>query len=153
MAHSPKPFFRTARNAWYVQLGSKQTKLFDGPKTPRHREIGVVGVPCPDGLAELCQLCCPGIVPEFWCPFCALSLAELFEKFLDWCQKHREPRTYDDYVWHLQRFVDHLKAKKNPATGMAALDLRPFHVNEGLDAQRHPPHRKSTSPRTRTCRG
>jgi integrase/recombinase XerC len=33
MAHSPKPFFRTARNAWYVQLGPKQFKLCDGPKS------------------------------------------------------------------------------------------------------------------------
>lgn len=33
MAHSPKPFFRSARAAWYVQLGKNQIKLHDGPKT------------------------------------------------------------------------------------------------------------------------
>ena len=32
VAHSPKPFFRTARNAWYVQLAKQQVKLHDGPK-------------------------------------------------------------------------------------------------------------------------
>ena len=63
-----------------------------------------------------------------------LTLAELFEKYLDWCLKHREKRTYDGYLWHLQRFIDHLKAAGKPASEMAAVDLRPFHVNEWLDS-------------------
>jgi hypothetical protein len=25
--HFPKPFFRTARNAWFVQIGDRQIKL------------------------------------------------------------------------------------------------------------------------------
>jgi hypothetical protein len=27
MAHFPKPFFRTARNAWFVQIGPRQINL------------------------------------------------------------------------------------------------------------------------------
>ena len=27
MAHFPKPFFRTARNSWFVQIGPRQIKL------------------------------------------------------------------------------------------------------------------------------
>ena len=29
MAHNPKPFFR---DAWYVQIATRQVKLFPGPK-------------------------------------------------------------------------------------------------------------------------
>ena len=60
----------------------------------------------------------------------ALSVSELFDKFLDWCQKHREKRTYEGYVWHLQKFLDHLKGFGTSP----ALLLRPFHVSEWLDA-------------------
>lgn len=31
MPHHPKPFYRTARSAWYVQLRKKQVELLDGP--------------------------------------------------------------------------------------------------------------------------
>lgn len=62
-----------------------------------------------------------------------LTLAVLlFEKCLDWCQKHRSARTYEGYVGHIQAFCDHLKT----ATQMPALDLKPFHIIEWLDA--HP---------------
>jgi integrase len=67
-------------------------------------------------------------------PAAGITLAVLFDKYLDWCQRHREARTYDGYVWHLQKFADHLKAKGTPAVQLPALDLRPFHVNEYLDA-------------------
>ena len=31
MAHQPKPFYRSARKAFYVQLGKQQIKLIAGP--------------------------------------------------------------------------------------------------------------------------
>ncbi len=37
-----------------------------------------------------------------------LTVAEVFEKYLDWCQKHRAGRTYDWYLDHVQSFVDSL---------------------------------------------
>ena len=32
MAHSPKPFFRSARDVWYVLIATRQVKLCPGPK-------------------------------------------------------------------------------------------------------------------------
>lgn len=127
MAHAPKPFFRTARNAWYVQLGKQQIKLGDGPKNSNtekaawskfHEVMNERGKPAPAKSA----------ISATAGPF----LGELFEKYLEWCQRHREKRTYDGYVWHIQAFCNHIKVAKE----MSALDLKPFHVIEWLDA--HP---------------
>lgn len=132
MAHSPKPFFRTARNAWYVQLGKQQTKLHDGPKNTDTEKAAWAAFHALMASRNSANSAAPQSPQNTG----ALSLAELFEKYLDWCQKHREQRTYDGYLWHLQRFIDHLKGKNTPASEMGAVDLRPFHVNEWLDA--HP---------------
>lgn len=129
MAHSPKPFFRTARNAWYVQLGTKQTKLVDGPKNTDTEKAAWTAFHALMASRNSANSAAPQPPQN-----AGVTLADLFEKYLEWCQKHREPRTYAGYLWHLQRFIDHLKSKNTPATGMAALDLRPFHVNEWLDA-------------------
>ena len=59
-----------------------------------------------------------------------LTVAEVFDKFLDWCQKHREQRTYEGYLEYTQQFLDHLKDR---ATQPSA-SLRPFHVVEWVDS-------------------
>ncbi len=59
-----------------------------------------------------------------------LTVAEVFDRFLDWCQKHREGRTYADYHDYGQKFLDHLADK----AAMPASNLRPFHVVEWADA-------------------
>ncbi len=56
----------------------------------------------------------------------ALTIVELFGKYLEWCEKNREPRTFEWYRDHLQRFLDHLGDKAQ----MAAGEIRPFHVVE-----------------------
>ncbi|AMV24245.1 Tyrosine recombinase XerC [Gemmata sp. SH-PL17] len=133
MPHMPKPFFRTARSAWYVQLGKQQLKLCDGPKTALTEKAAwsafhqlMVERAANDNTpqASTSSASPPALN--------GLLVSELFDKYLEWCQKHREKRTYDGYVWHLQRFCDHLKDR----TTMPALALRPFHVVEWLDA--HP---------------
>lgn len=124
MAHTPKPFFRSGRG-WYVQLGKQQIKLTDGPKSIETEKVA---------WAEFHKMMTNqaandnSAAPES--PQNGLTVSELFDKFLDWCQKHREKRTYDGYVWHLQRFLDHLKGFGTSP----ALSLRPFHVSEWLDS-------------------
>src|SRR5262249_30202043 len=61
-----------------------------------------------------------------------LAIAEVLDKYLDWCRKHRTARTHAWYHDHLQNFLNHLG---NDA-GLAAEALRPFHVVEWADA--HP---------------
>lgn len=56
-------------------------------------------------------------------------MAEIFEKYLAWCEKNREARTYDWYRDHIQSFVDSLD---KPAE-MPVSSLKPFHVMEWAD--------------------
>lgn len=60
----------------------------------------------------------------------ALTVAELYDKFLSWCQHHREPLTYKGYHEFIQSFIDYLKKQAL----QAALQLRPFHVTEWVES-------------------
>ena len=128
MAHQPKPFFRTGRG-WYVQLGKQQIKLAPVPKNAETEKAAwtefyaLMGgrvnsvTPAPNSANAATSA--------------ALTVAEVFEKFLDWCQKHRSARTYEWGRNHIQAFCDHLKT----ARAMPAGDLRPFHVVEWVDSK------------------
>jgi integrase/recombinase XerC len=119
MPHRPKPFFRSARNAWFVQIGKKQNRLVDGPKTADSERAAWAAF---DALLKNQKI--TTLSPD------GISIAQLFEKYLEWCKLHREPRTYEGYVWHLQKFCDHLK----DTVYDPAVSLKPYHVNEWLDA-------------------
>jgi site-specific recombinase XerD len=54
----------------------------------------------------------------------------VFEQFLDWCQKNRSPRTYEWSQNHIQNFVNSLTDK-----GLRTDDLKPFHVQQWVDAK------------------
>ena len=61
----------------------------------------------------------------------ALTVHTLIAKYLAWCGKHRSPRTLEWYTGHLDNFLDHL----GDAEETAAVDLKPYHVIEWIDAQ------------------
>ena len=121
---TPKPFFRAGRG-WYVQLGKAQVKLAGGPRVPateaaawtKYHEVMVAhaaGHTAPAG---------PAASPA------GPTVAEVCDKFLDWCQRHRAARTYDFYRQHLQDFLTVSEAGRLPAR-----DLKPFHVVEWADS-------------------
>lgn len=66
---------------------------------------------------------CPQNVPTDSGP----ALAEILDRYLDWCQKYRAARTYEWYRDHLQSFLDSLP------DGLAVGGLKPFHVVEWAD--------------------
>ncbi len=122
MPHHAQPFFRTGRG-WYVQLGKRQIKLADGPENAdtsaaawrRYHEV----------MTE--QAKTSALAPN---NSSGLTVAEVFDKFLDWCRRHREPRTTEWYHDHLQSFLNHAGAiALEPATA-----LKPFTVVEWADA-------------------
>lgn len=78
-ARYPKPFFRTALNCWYVQLGTKQIRL-DPDKEQAFRLYHELmqREPQPDQ---------PHILGH--------RVDELLDAFLDWCQRNQAKRTYD----------------------------------------------------------
>ncbi len=147
MAHQPKPFFRNGRG-WFVQLGKEQIKLADKPKTPatekeawaafhelmanRSRSPGFSNsanpatAPTKPPLKATTAHTIPTLKSTD-----ALTVGMVYEKFLDWCLKHRSTRTYEWAQDHIQKFCDHLKVART----MPATDLRPFHIVEWVDSR------------------
>jgi len=126
VAHQPKPFFRTGRG-WFVQLGKQQIKLAPGPENPETERAAWTAF-----HAHMAGRNAPSTAPAATPSRTDLTIGQVFEKFLDWCQQHRSPRTYEWSRDHIQRFCDHLPA----AETMPARDLRPFHVVEFVDSRK-----------------
>ena len=60
-----------------------------------------------------------------------ITLRLIIRKYLDWCGKHRAPRTVEWYQGHLNCFLTHLG---NQAL-MPVTNLKPYHVVEWVDSQ------------------
>jgi integrase len=121
MPRFPVPFYRSARKCWFVQLGKKQIRLHPDETEARrlYHEL----------MAAHSQL---KTTTEYHLPVDAITVAEVFDKFLVWTKKHRAERTFQWYQDHLQSFLDHAsEAARKPATA-----LKPFMVVEWADA--HP---------------
>jgi integrase len=116
VARIPKPWFREDRQAWYVTINGERHNLGPDEKEARRRFHELMARPEPQAPAPA--------RPE------GLTVARVFDKFLDWCQKHCAPRTYDWYLDHIQSFLDTLQRSDQ----MAATSLKPFHVVEWADA-------------------
>jgi len=121
MAHFPKPFFRNPRKRWYVEIDGNQINL--GPdEDEAFRKYHQI-------MAERDKDDPPHAAAP---PAGELTVAELYDKFLTWCQQHREPLTYKGYHEFIQGLIDALKDKAL----LPALSLRPFHISEWVDS--HP---------------
>lgn len=77
MPKFPKPFFRAARQAWFVQVRGKQINL--GPD----REAA---------LSRYHELMRQTRVSGS--PVATENVLDLRDAFLDWCQKHKAARMY-----------------------------------------------------------
>lgn len=131
MARKPSPWYWPERNGWFTILNGSRHSLGEHPKDlpqPTKRK-GKWVAPLTIETAFHALLAAPqpqnSMRPAHRTD---LTVAELFEKFLDWTQKNKAPRTYEWYRDHLQSFLDRLAPKSLPAT-----DLRPFHVVEWAD--------------------
>ena len=136
MARTANPWFWEARNAWYVIKGRRRQFLGDHPAgapAPRKKKGKWVVPPLiRDRFHELMSARpapsapAPPTVPD------GLSVAEVFDRFLDWCQEHRSARSFEWYRNHIQDFTDSLP---DPA-GMPVTAPKPYHLVEWAD--RHP---------------
>lgn len=57
------------------------------------------------------------------------SVLALVDAYLEWCQNHRAPDTYEWYRWRLQLFCDVI------SPDLTVQELKPFHVQEWIDGQ------------------
>ena len=107
MPHYPKPFFRAPRGLWYVQIHGRQVNL--GPDRDeafrRYHDLMARGRDEPE-------------------PATGDAVVSVLDAFLDWCQKHRAPRTYDWYRDYLQSFA------RSIPRDLTVGRLRPIHVQQ-----------------------
>jgi integrase/recombinase XerC len=134
MARLPQPWYRAERNGWYVTHHGQRHFLGDHPpQAAKPRQVNGKWNPPECIRVKFHELMAAEPTPKLKAvtPKTGFSLAELFEKYLDWCQKHRDTRTYEGYCWHLQKFVTNLGDQAH----MPATELKPFHIIEWLDSQ------------------
>ena len=112
MPKFPKPFFRTARRAWYVQLGGKQISLGCDQDAAfrRYHELMSRPRPQPQRVA-------------------GDDVLRVLDAFLGWCQTNKARRTYDWYRQYLQSFA------RTIPRGLTTAELKPFHVQQWLDGK------------------
>lgn len=116
MARTPKAWWREDRQAWFVTI--KGTRYNLGPDAEEaDREFHRLMSLKPEARAPKAS------------PSKGLTVAGIFERFLEWTSKHRAARTYDWYRDHLQSFTNFL----TDADKMAIVDLKPYQVVEWVD--------------------
>jgi integrase len=133
MARTPTPWFWEERAEWCVNYQGQRHKLGSHPSGfPAPKKFhGKWNVPKPieQKFHELLGRPEPAPappVPE------EPTVAEVFERFLDWCAKHRSEGTYQWFQSRIQRFIDYLRK----AAAMPVSALKPYHVVEWVD--KHP---------------
>lgn len=113
MPHYPKPFYRSKRGLWYVQIAGRQINLGpdrDGAFQAYHELMA--------RPPEAAKSSPPGD-----------SVASILDAYLDWCQKHRATRTYDWYRDYLQSFAESIPLDLTVAR------LKPIHVQQWVDSK------------------
>lgn len=108
----PKPFFRTATRAWYVQIGKRQVNL-GRDKAAAWEEYHRL-------MAER-----KDVEATSDCSVCAV-----LDAYLDWVKDWRAAGTYQWYAEHLNKFAQFIGPK------LKLLDLRERHVTKWID-ERH----------------
>jgi integrase len=154
MARTPRPWYRVERDEWRVIIRGTDHCLGNHPEgyPPPRKQRGKWNAPPPilDAFHEMMAIKKPGSAPV---PKpTVLTIGEVFERFLAWCQVNRSERTYEWSQNHIQGFCDSLKSRAiSPAT-LPASDLAPIHVTEWVDANRRKtPGRRPWGPNH--CRG
>ena len=107
MARRPKPWFRKARQAWFVTINGVQHNL--GPDKAEAYDL----------FYQLMRQPHPKKVSPH-------SLVAIIDEFLDWVQRHRSPESYEGYHYRLQRFAEHYP-------DLSPAHLRPHHVEKWAD--------------------
>ena len=74
----PKPFFRASKDAWYVQLGKRQISLGKDRDEAFERYRGLL-------LQDRGENSAP--------TFRRLTVAQVFDLFLDWSSRHNGAKT------------------------------------------------------------
>lgn len=120
MAKFPQPFFRPARNLWYVQLDGRQINLGSDKEQAFQQYHKLMAKPRSKNADQTVMR------SDTNCPL----VLEIIESFLGSCQKNQAPRTYAWYVEKTSSFACFIPRH------LTVDQLKPFHVQDWVDS--HP---------------
>ncbi len=115
MARPRKPYFRASDGWWVSRFRGEYVKLAKGEENEAaalkrfHELMALEAIGTPAASADV-------------------TVAALFEAFLDWSSRNNEKTTYEWYKLFLQSFVDRYATER-------VQDLKPYHVTRWLDAE------------------
>lgn len=119
MARPKKPWYRSSRKAWYVEIDGRQELLIRGPKN------GATKAEAEQRFHTLMaeRLVNPPVDGE------APTVASVIEAFLEYTIRRDAPRTYYERMKYLQAFAE--------ACGWRRIDAcKPYHLTRWIDS--HP---------------
>jgi hypothetical protein len=111
---SREPFWFADRNAWYVHHGNRKVRLSPDRDEAWRLWHELMAKPPEERKT-------PASSND---PF----VAEVIDRFLEWCQRNRSADTYDVYRRLTQRFVDDIPKM------LTVSGLKPNHVTRVMDA-------------------
>ncbi len=91
-----RPWFRSSRNAWFVQIDGKQVNLGSDEKKAKIRFHDLMIEREKNALVK------NSTKPE------NKPVVGLFDLFLEWNEKHRDRKTHHFYLDRIQSFARHL---------------------------------------------
>jgi integrase/recombinase XerC len=132
VARIARPWFWEERNGWYVNKDGQRRFLGEHPadappprKTKKNWNAPRAILQAFHTLMAAPQQS-PRVEPK---SLVELTVVEVLDRFLEWCKKHRAPRTYDGHKDRIQLFLK----ESNGIGKLPASELRPFHVVEWVD--------------------
>ena len=109
----PEPFWRSERSCWFVQIGKRQHRLSpDKDEAWRLWHEIMARPPEPDRPVTA--------GPD-------VQVIEILDGFLDWCQKHKAPRTYNWYRDFFRLFVATMPG------ALKVTELKAYHLTQAMD--------------------
>jgi integrase len=111
--HHPAPFYRSARKAWFLQLGKRQIRLAADEKEAWKRYHELMAANENESPPR---------------PVDASLAVVVIDEFLGWVERRKARRTYEWYQRHCEEF-----AKSIPA-GLKVSEIKPLHLTRLVDA-------------------
>ena len=110
MPTKPKPWWRESRQAWFVQIDRVQHNLGPDKEAAYQKFYELMSQPKKRAPS-------------------ADAVVEVVDLYLDWCEKHRAPDTFEWYRSRLELFCRSIPHQ------LSCSHLRPFHVQEWVDSR------------------
>jgi hypothetical protein len=145
--HFAKPYYKQPRATWYAGFDRRQYTLGPNPlhRPPPVKKNGLWVTPKEilDMFKDLKAR--RRRSDRTTAPTTGQPVVEVFDEFLDWCRKHKSPRTYAWYRGHIQSFVKPTHDGRRYST-LTVTELRSIHVERWVDAHQTwgPSHQRGT---------